>query len=149
MYLSKDSINTLHKIISELNCLETESEQEVFLSQHVEDTNLLLQTLKSVNKKNLPKMKRNTQKFKEIAIPPHVYQEKEVRQIFEENDEKTLLGLYSLVELKSMYHAIYQKNPPAKSKKEDIFKILKNRFSTLDRAAAFAHLSAEFSYKSQ
>ncbi|MDE7170398.1 MAG: hypothetical protein K2O11_00780 [Oscillospiraceae bacterium] len=147
MYLSKENINTLHNIITELNRLESESEQKAYLREYTEDADLLLQTLRTVNKKKLPKGKRNPQESERKDVSPSIYNEKEINLIFKEKDEKTLLDTYSLAELRGMYYAIYQKSPAVKSKKEDIYKILKNRFSTMDRAAAFTHLSSDSTYK--
>lgn len=149
MYFSKESISTLNRIISELNSLGCESEQKAYLCECTEDVDLFLQALKNVNKKKLPKTTLSSQKSerKNAAVP--VYDEKEISLIFKETDEKTLLGTYSLAELKGMYYTIYQKKPPVKSKKEDIYKIIKNRFSTINRAAAFIHISSDSACKKQ
>lgn len=147
MYFSKENVDSLQKIIVDLNCLETEMEQKLYLDKYVEDVSLFLQALKSVNKKKLPKTKSSTQKVKRQAVVSPVYQEDDVYRIFKENDEKKLLGSYSLVELKGMYYAIYKEYPLSKSSKEDILKTLKNRFSTMTRAAAFSHLSSDLTQK--
>lgn len=140
MYFSKENTDVLHQIITGLNSLENESEQDGYLHEYVEDVGLFLQTLKSVNKKKLPRETRTSTKNKRQAVQPPAYQEDAVRQIFQEHDTESLLDSYSLAEFKAMYFAIYQKYPLAKSKKEDILKVIKNHFSTMDRAASFTRL---------
>ena len=100
MYLTRESIDTLHSIILTLNTLEDEESQTQFLDQNTEDTAFLLETLKSLNKGKLPR------KHKAMATPSEPaaghYSEEELDRIFGGMDTEDILQTYSLADLKDI-----------------------------------------------
>ena len=139
MYLTRESIDTLHSIILTLNTLEDEESQKQFLDQHTEDTAFLLETLKSLNKGRLPKKHR--------AKPPAAepaeghYSEEELDRIFGGMDTEDILQAYSLADLKDMYCSAYHRNATSSYKKLDIIRTLRNRHFAKKRGDAFARMA--------
>ncbi|MEY8232922.1 hypothetical protein AALA82_15045 [Oscillospiraceae bacterium 50-16] len=139
MYLTRESIDTLHSIILTLNTLEDEESQTQFLDQHTEDTAFLLETLKSLNKGKLPR------KHKAMATPSEPaaghYSEEELDRIFGGMDTEDILQTYSLADLKDMYCSAYHRNATSRYKKLDIIRTLRNWHFAKRRGDAFARMA--------
>lgn len=141
MYLTVENINNLNGIISELNNIEDENKKEQFLSEHIEDTALFLETIRKINKKKIPKKneKSQMQRMEERVIEQ--YQEEEIYNILCKKSNVEMMNEYSLSDLKKMYASVYNRQPTSSYTKERIINTLRNRMHTMKRAEAFALLA--------
>lgn len=140
VYLSKQITDALQSIVAALNESDNEQAQEEFLEANVEDPAQLLETLKQVNKKKLPKRPRSEpqqQAQQEISV----YDSAQLDEIFAQKNDETILREYSLADLRSMYHSAYQRKAASKSKKEDLVRTLRRRYFSIKRGEAFARLA--------
>lgn len=143
MYLTIESINNLNSIISELNSIEDENEKEKFLSEHIEDTSLFLDTIRKINKKKIPKKNGKPQMKRVEEVVKEQYQEEEIYSILSQKGNAEMLEEYSLSDLKKMYASVYNRQPTSSYTKERIVSTLRNRMHTMRRAEAFAALAEE------
>lgn len=143
MYLTVENINNLNSIISELNSIEDENKKEQFLSEHIEDTALFLETIKKINKKKFPKRsgKSQMQRAEEIIIEQ--YQEEDIYNILCKKNNVEMMNEYSLSDLKKMYVSVYKRQPTSSYTKERIISTLRNRMHGMRRAEAFGLLPEE------
>lgn len=143
MYLTKESINSLEEIIINLNSTNSEEEKNEFLKKHVEDSDLLLKTLKKLNKSKIPKSYMKAQKSKTEITDTDLYTEDDIYRIFKEKNDKEILELYSLNALGQMYSSVYKRKPTSSYTKEKIVSTLRNRVHTMNRTAAFVKMAEE------
>lgn len=145
MYLTVENINSLNRIISELNNIEDENKKEQFLNEHIEDTALFLETIRKINKKNLPKKngKSQVQRAEDIIIEQEQYHEEDIYEILCQKSNIEMMNEYSLSELKKMYVSVYKRKPTSSYTKERIISTLRNRMHIMRRAEAFALLPAK------
>ena len=143
MYLTLENLNDLNDIISKLNNIEDEDEKKQFLNTHTEDSALLLNVLKKVNKKKISMgyNKAKVQKQRE-EVETNLYEEDEIYAILKRKENIEIIKEYSLMDLKKMYAAVYKTNPTSNYTKERIIGVLRNRMHTMKRAESFG-LSVE------
>jgi len=140
LYLTKQSTDALQSIVAALNESDSEQAQREFLEAHVEDPAQLLETLKQMNKKKLPKGSRREAR-QQGEIP--VYDPAQVDEILEEKNDETILQEYSLAELRSMYHSAYHRQAASKSRKADLVRSLRRLYYSGKRGEAFARLAEQ------
>ncbi|MFW5650891.1 MAG: hypothetical protein ACOCNC_05805 [Acetivibrio ethanolgignens] len=143
MYLTKATINILDDIIVNLNEIENEEEKKKFLDEHVEDSDLLVSTLKKLNKRKMPKGSLRSKKSCEEIIETDLYKEEEVYNIFGQKDDREIMDEYSLAALKQMYISVYKRRPTSTYTKERIVSALRNRLHTMKRTAAFMKMAEQ------
>lgn len=144
MYLTLESTRTLNEIISELNSIENETERKQFLNEHTEDTAFFLDTIKKINKKNIPTNRHQKKpKNKQTDIKTNLYAENEIYAILCQKNNEAMLKEYSLSDLKNMYTSIYKKTPTSSYTKEKLINVLRHRMHTMQRADAFVSLAEE------
>lgn len=139
MYLTKQSTDALQSIVAALNESDSEQAQKEFLEVHVEDPAQLLDTLKQINKKKLPKRSRCEPRQQEIPV----YDPAQVDEILEGKNDETILQEYSLAELRSMYHSAYHREAASKSRKADLVRSLRRLYYSGKRGEAFARLAEQ------
>lgn len=137
MYLTVENIKSLDDIISGLNTIEDEKEKERFLYQHIEDTALFLDTIKKLNKKNIPSKAKKSNKLQTQKLKTDVYQEEEIYGVLCEKNNEEIMREYSLSDLQKMYASVYKRKPASRDTKERILSTLRNRMYTVKRAEAF------------
>lgn len=143
MYLTLENISSLNSIISELNSIDDEEQKEKFLNDHLEDTALFLETIRKINKKNIPKKSGKTKERKVEEVLTGQYQEEEIYKIIGQKDNVEIMKEYSLSDLKKMYASVYNRQPASSYTKERIISTLRNRMHKMRRAEAFAALAEE------
>lgn len=143
MYLTKESIRSLEEVIINLNNIDNDEEKNKFLEEHVEDSALLLKTLKKLNKSKIPMCHTKTQKDNVEIFENDMYEETEVYNIFERKNDNEIMKEYSLINLKQMYASVYKKKPTSSYTKERIVSTLRNRLHTMNRTAAFIKMAEE------
>lgn len=140
MYLTKQSTDALQIIVAALNESDSEQAQNEFLEAHVEDPAQLLDTLKQMNKKKLPKQPRH-EPSRPVRQEVSVYEPAQLDEIFAQKNDEAILQEYSLADLRNMYYSAYQRKAASKSKKEDLVRTLRRRYFSIKRGEAFAHLA--------
>lgn len=140
MYLTKQSTDALQSIVAVLNESDSEQAQKEFLEVHVEDPAQLLDTLKQINKKKLPKRSRH-EPLQQIQQEVSIYESTQLDEIFAQKNDEAILQEYSLTDLRNMYYSAYQRKAASKSKKEDLVRTLRRRYFSIKRGEAFAHLA--------
>lgn len=143
MYLTLENINDLNYIISELNRIQDDKQKEKFLNEHIEDTDLFLETVKKINKNKIPTGQKKAKRRKEEVLETNLYKEEDIYSILLEKNNTEIMQEYSLSDLKKMYASIYKTNPASGYTKERIVGVLRNRMHSMRRAEAFALLAEE------
>lgn len=143
MYLTIDSIKNLNSIISELNNMEDENKKQQFLSEHIEDTDLFLETISKINKKKFSSKNRKTQNQRKEDLEKALYNEEEIYAILCEKSNVEIMKEFSLADLKKMYASVYNRTATSSYTKERIVSVLRNRMHTMKRAEAFALVTEE------
>lgn len=143
MYLTRESIVSLEEIIVNLNGINSEDEKNEFLKKHVEDSELLLKTLKKINKNKIPKNYTRIEKNSTEVVDTDLYSEDDIESIFKEKDDEEIINEYSLKELRQMYSSVYNRKAPSNYTKGRIVSIFRDRLHTMNRVAAFARLAKE------
>lgn len=134
MYLSKSQIKNLQKIILNINSLESPGEQKDYLSENVEDAELFVNVLKSVNKKKLPSF--SVKRTRNISTPDPGINENEIILLFEQTCSENIIKNFSKSKLSSMYSAIYHKKPLSFYTKEQIVQAIQKYIHDQNRGKA-------------
>lgn len=130
MCIKKSEILELNNIIQHLNAIEDDKEIEIYLQDAVEDVELFISTLRSVNKRKLVKSKKK----KVICVKMGKYTSDAVAKIFETNDLDEIIGKYTKQKLVGMYMAIYSSKPLSSYDKNRIAQSIYHHFHTIKRA---------------
>lgn len=143
MYLTLETIQDLNNIISELNNIEDEKKRKQFLSEHVEDMDLFLETIKKINKRKLltehEKVKKQIRKEGET----YKYEPDEIHAIFCKKNVEEIMNEYSLSDLREMYASIYKKLPASGYTKQKIVITLRSWIHSRNRTEAFDSMAAK------
>lgn len=132
MYITKREILNLNTVIQHINSFTDEAERDQYLQDTVEDVDMFLSTLKALKKNKLI----NSGKEKIcVRIDKH-YTEKEIIEIFEENDLDAIVNQYSKQELTDMYLTFYSSRPLSSMKKRRIAQSIYHFIYTQNRAKA-------------
>lgn len=134
MCITRNQIKELKEVIDGINSFEDEKERTDFLNNHVEDVDLFISALRSINKKKLSPVKER--KTGKAAVK---YGQNEVIDIFKNNKLESIISEYSLNELSDMYVAIFNSTPISSFKKARIAQTINNYLYAMDRASELLH----------
>lgn len=135
MCITRTQILELNSVITALNSYEDEEERRAYLDTAVEDTDLFLQTLRSVNKKKVAGQSRKKAGVQNNIIASR-YREEEVERIFEEGRLEEIVQQYTKAQLTEMYYAVYKAKPLSAAGKERIAHSIRQHFHNIDRTRA-------------
>ena len=139
MYLKKGDIAHIRHLIAEINQSEDTAGVRLLLQEQVEDVEMFLEALGTVQKKKveaLRKKAKNPDKLKQKTRQDIRYSREDVEKIFREKKDAEILGMYSRNELAAMRVAIHGRCP-TKERKEKIVSAIRGYFRAGDRAKAF------------
>lgn len=105
--ITKEEILKLNEVIQKINSFTSETERNEYLQNIVEDVDLFLNTLKTINKNKLKTIKTN----KNHIIKNTNYTQEEVMKIFEENNLDIIVEKYTKQDLTDMYLTFYSSKP--------------------------------------
>lgn len=132
MCIKKSELLELNDIILHLNSISDDNEREVYLQEAVEDVELFISTLRSINKNKLVKAKKK----KVICVKSKNYTSDNVLKIFEENTLDDIVAKYTKQELTDMYITIYSSKPLSSYDKMRIAQNIYHHFNTINRTKA-------------
>jgi len=132
MCIKKSELLELNEIILHLNSMSDDNEREVYLQQAVEDVELFISTLRSINKSKLV----TTKKKKEVCVKSKKYTSDNVLKIFEENTLDEIVAQYTKQELTEMYVTIYSSKPLSSYDKTRIAQNIYHYINTVNRTKA-------------
>lgn len=105
--ISRKEISQLNEVIQRINSFTNETERDEYLQNAVEDVDLFLNVLKTVNKNKLKTVKTN----KNHIAKHNDYTKEEVMKIFEENSLDDIVEKYTKQDLTDMYLTFYSSKP--------------------------------------
>lgn len=143
MYLTLETIQDLNNIISEFNTIEDEKKRKQFLKQHVEDTDLFLDTIKKINKRKILTEHGKVKKQIRDDVEIHKYEPDEIHAIFSKKNIEEIMKVYSLSDLREMYASIYKKLPASGYTKQKIVDSLRIWVQGRNRTKAFVSMEAK------
>lgn len=132
MCIKKSELLELNDVIQHLNAISDAYEREVYLQEAVEDVELFISTLRSINKSKLVA----TRKKKVTAIKSKEYTSDIVFKIFKENNLDEIVAKYTKQELTDMYAAIFLAKPLSSYDKIRIAQNIYHYINTLNRTKA-------------
>lgn len=132
MCIKKSELLELNDVIQHLNAISDAYEREVYLQEAVEDVELFISTLRSINKSKLVA----TRKKKVTAIKSKEYTSDIVFKIFKENSLDEIVAKYTKQELTDMYAAIFLAKPLSSYDKIRIAQNIYHYINTLNRTKA-------------
>lgn len=97
MYLTLETIQDLNNIISEFNVIEDEKKRKQFLSEHIEDTDLFLDTIKKINKRKFLTEYGKIQKQRRDEVKTDKYEADEIHAIFCEKSNDDIMNTPYLI----------------------------------------------------
>lgn len=132
MCIKKSEILELNDIILHINSMDDDYEREIYLQEAVEDVELFISTLRSINKSKLV----TERKKKNICTKSKKYTLDAVIKIFEENTIDEIVAKYTKQELTDMYVTIYSSKPLSSSDKTRIAQNIYHHIYTINRTKA-------------
>ncbi len=132
MRITKKEILELNDVIQKINSFSDEAERDKYLQSVVEDADMLLSTLKMLNKNKLLR----SGKKKTYSSRHNHYTNKEIIKIFEDNDLDVIVKKYSKQELTDMYLTFYSSKPLTSCDKMRIAQNIYHYIYTMNRAKA-------------
>lgn len=132
MCITKNEILEWNKIIQSINSFNNENDLELYLENQVEDVELFITTLKTINKSKLVKSKKKMQNCSLV----HQYTEEMIISIFKENKLEDIVEEYSKQELAEMYFTFYASKPLSSYDKTRIAQNIYQYIYTINRTKA-------------
>lgn len=132
MCIKKSQILELNDIILHLNSMNDDHEREIYLQEAVEDVELFISTLRSINKSKLITVKKK----KVICVKSKKYTSDVVTKIFKENNIDEIVAKYTKQELTDMYVTLYSSKPLSSYDKTRIAQSIYHHINTINRTKA-------------
>lgn len=132
MCITKKEILELNSIIQKINSYSNETERDTYLQSAVEDVDMFISTLKTINKNKLVK----SNKKKECVKKCNNYTDEKIIKIFKENDLDNIVSRYSKQELTDMYLTFYSSKPLTSCNKTRIAQSIYHYIYTMNRTKA-------------
>ena len=130
MQLTKNELLKLNDIICHFNSFTDDVERQVYLKETVEDADLFISILRSVNKNKLITTKKKQEKSNIVS---NKFTLDDIHNIFEENTLDHIIATYTKQELTEMYITIYSSKPLSSSNKTRIAQNIYHYFNTINR----------------